>query len=114
MDESQRDFSQRVSRVVKRHRVLGTAGYTARLRDDGLIVVQPRQLRFRLPLRGFVFLMTCFVAFKAFLLTYMGADAYQARLDILNSGTFGEAGAWIMGLDPVTLSLATLFSNLPL
>lgn len=113
MDDSQRDFAQRVTRVTKRHQALGT-GYTARLRADGLIVVQPRQLRFRLPLRGFVLLMVSFVVFKAVVLNHMGEAAYQARLDVLKSGTFGDAGAWVMGVDPVTQSLAVLFSHIPL
>lgn len=113
MDESQRDFAQRITRMKRRHHALGT-GYTARLRGDGLIVVQPRQLRFRLPVRGFVLLMASFMIFKAVVLTHLGDTAYQARLDVLKTGTFGDVGAWVMGVDPVTQSLATLFSHIPL
>ncbi len=109
MDESQRDFAQRVGRVVKRHRAMH-GGYTATLRDDGLIVVRPYQVRFKLPLRGFVLLMASFMIFKGFLLAYMGLPAYEARLDTLAAGQFGTAGAWIMGVDPVTDVIARLFS----
>lgn len=111
MDASQQDFANRLSRVVQRHRALGR-GYTGHVRADGLIVVKPRQFRFRLPLRGFVLLMASFMIFKGFLLAYLGAAEYGARLDVLRAGTFGHAGAFVMAADPVTDAAATLFGHL--
>lgn len=111
MDASQQDFSNRVAQVVKHHRALGR-GYKGVMRPDGLIVVKPRQFRFRLPVRGFVLLMVSFMIFKGFLLAHLGAAQYSARLDVLKTGTFGDVGAFIMGVDPVTDAVATLFGHL--
>jgi len=78
-------------------------GYAATLRGDGLIVIEPRKFQFKLPLRGFVLLMGAFMLFKGFMLSHLGDAAYQTRLDVLNTGSkFGQAGAFVMGVDPVT------------
>ena len=108
MDASQRDFTARVSRVKRRHTALG-AGYTAALREDGLIVVQPHQFKFKFPARGFVLLMAAFMIFKGYLLAYLGPEAYGSKLTALEATTYGDVGAFIMGVDPVTDVIARLF-----
>jgi uncharacterized membrane protein YoaT (DUF817 family) len=111
MDASQLDFANRVARVNKRHRAMAN-GYSARLRGDGLIVVQPRQFRLRMPARGFVLLMICFMIFKSFLVSYLGQSEYESRRAALETGKFGAVGAWIMGVDPVTQVIGNLFDTL--
>ena len=110
MDASHREFAARVSRVTKRHTAMG-AGYTATLRGDGLIVVKPRAIRFKLPVRGFVLLMVAFMIFKGFLLAYMGEAEYAAKLTTLKTTTYGDISAFIMGVDPVTDVIARLFDR---
>lgn len=87
-------------------------GYAATLRGDGLIVIEPRKFQFKLPLRGFVLLMGAFMLFKGFMLSHLGDAAYQTRLDVLNTGSkFGQAGAFVMGVDPVTRVIADGFNT---
>lgn len=106
MDRGQKEFSSRVSRVDRQHRAMGR-GYKASLRGDGLIVVHPRRFQFKLPVRGFVLLMIALMIFKGFMLNQMGDAGYEARLNALRSGSgFGEAGAFIMGIDPVARLVA--------
>lgn len=110
MDSSQREFYKRTERLKRRHRAMGN-GYAATLRSDGLIVVEPRKFQFKLPLRGFVLLMGAFMLFKGFMLSHLGDDTYLARLDILNTGSnFGQAGAFVMGIDPITRVVADGFN----
>ena len=81
--------------------------YTASLRGDGLIVVRPRRIAFKMPVRGFVLLMAMLMLFKGFLLGWMGDAAYQERLDVLRQGSpYEAAGAFVMGVDPVTRVIA--------
>lgn len=106
MSVSHIDFSSRVSRLGRRHRAMGK-GYTASLRSDGLIVVHPRRFQFKMPVRGFVLLMIAFMIFKGFMLHHLGDARYSARLDILGTtSAFGEAGAFVMGIDPVARVVA--------
>lgn len=102
-------FSKRVNRVTRKHRAMAH-GYSARLRGDGLIVVQPRRIQFKMPVRGFVLLMLIFMFFKGFMMASLGEAAYQSRLTILSGGTiYEQAGAFVMGIDPVSKGIAQLF-----
>lgn len=102
MSDHQREFSHRLKRLTQRHHAMAR-GYTARLRGDGLIVVEPRRVHFKLPLRGFVLLMTFFMIFKGFMLASLGSADYSARLNVLEQGRiYEQAGAYIMGIDPVS------------
>ncbi|MEP4198745.1 MAG: hypothetical protein ABJL99_24230 [Aliishimia sp.] len=112
MSVSHTEFSSRVSRLGRQHRAMGR-GYTASLRGDGLIVVHPRRLQFKLPVRGFVLLMVAFMVFKGFMVSYLGDATYDARLDVLRSGSlFGEVGAFVMGVDPVANVIAVSFNTI--
>lgn len=102
-------FANRVNRVTRKHRAMAH-GYSAKLRGDGLIVVQPRRVQFKMPVRGFMLLMLFFMTFKGFMLASLGETDYRARLAILNNGTLYEkAGAFVMGVDPVSQGISKLF-----
>lgn len=102
MAEGRTEFASRLSRVTRRHNAMAR-GYTASVRGDGLIVVHPRRFQFRLPVRGFVLLMTFFMIFKGFMLASLGEATYYERLSILKNGSpFERAGAFVMGVDPVS------------
>ncbi|WP_246035955.1 hypothetical protein [Aliishimia ponticola] len=82
-------------------------GYTASLRGDGLIVVHPRRVHFHMPVRGFVLLMSVFMLFKGFMLATLGPATYSERLTVLSGGTvYEQAGAFVMGIDPVSQVVA--------
>lgn len=106
MSNGRTEFSNRLQRITERHTAMAR-GYTASLRPDGLIVVQPRRVQFHLPIRGFVLLMAFFMAFKGFMLASLGETTYQERLNVLQTGSVYErAGAFVMGIDPVSQTIA--------
>lgn len=103
-------FANRVNSVSRKHRAMAH-GYTAKLRGDGLIVVQPRKVQFKFPVRGFMLLMLIFMLFKGFMIASLGTQEYTARLNVLNNGTlYEQAGGFVMGVDPVSKGIAQLFS----
>ena len=111
MSDGRTEFKRRVDSILRRHQSL-TNGYTATLREDGLIVVHPRRLHFKMPVRGFVLLMVAFMLFKGFMLASLGAQPYTERLFALQSGTmFERAGAFVMGVDPVSQNVAKVLST---
>lgn len=108
MSDGRELFASRLLKLTRRHRAMAR-GYTATLRGDGLIVVHPRRFQFRLPVRGFVLLMAVFMLFKGFMLASLGLAAYEQRLSVLQTGsTYEQAGAFVMGLDPVSRAVADL------
>ncbi|WP_170332807.1 hypothetical protein [Ruegeria arenilitoris] len=111
MTGKQLEFDQRVHRLNKKHAKL-SRGYRATMRKDGLVVMKPQRVKSAVPLKA---LMGCFLglfAFKVFLLTSLGASAYQYRVDSLAEGTSVEkAGAWVMQVDPVSKFLAAQVSS---
>ena len=108
MSEQRLEFSNRVNAISRRHGAMAN-GYSATLTGDGLIVVRPRRFQFKLPVRGFVLLMAVFMLFKGFMLASLGDASYNERLTILSAGTvYEQAGAFVMGIDPVSKSFADL------
>lgn len=108
MSDLRGDFTTRVNRLTRKHATLAR-GYSASMRGDGLIVVKPRRLQFRFPLRGFVLLMAFFMIFKGFMLAHLGDDAYYQRVGALQQGSvFEKAGAIVMGIDPVSRGFADI------
>jgi hypothetical protein len=106
MSDGRKEFGSRVNRLSRRHNAMAR-GYTANIRGDGLIVVQPRRFQFKLPIRGFVLLMAVFMIFKGFMLASLGDQAYYERLSVLRLGsTYEQAGAFVMGIDPVSQVIA--------
>lgn len=110
MSDGRDEFKTRLSRLLRRHKALAR-GYTATMRPDGLIVLEPRRIQFKLPVRGFVLLMAVFMTFKGFMLTSLGHAPYDARLTILEGGTlYEQVGAFVMGVDPVSRAIADLLA----
>ena len=110
MSKQKSEFLQRLQKLTKRHRAM-SEGYVATMRGDGLIVLEPRKLQFKLPVRGFVLLMAAFMIFKGYMMAALGETAYAERLAILKDGSaFERLGAFIMGLDPVSRVIGASFS----
>ena len=108
MIESKSHFEGRLRRLGRKHTAM-SRGYVTQMRNDGLIVVKPRRRRVHFPLKGIVWMILGFIAFKAFLLSSIGPDAYASRLDTLAQGTlFEQGGAWVMQKDPATQFLSQL------
>ncbi|MFD2737969.1 hypothetical protein ACFSUD_00145 [Sulfitobacter aestuarii] len=104
--ETHADFLRRLKLLGRKHARM-THGYSARVRQDGLIVLQPRRLRRGFPLRGTMLLLAGFFCFKAFMLAAIGPVTYGERLAKLSNGTVVEqAGAWLLAMDPLTDALA--------
>ncbi|MFD1193985.1 hypothetical protein ACFQ3C_04825 [Seohaeicola saemankumensis] len=101
------EFDNRIRRI-NRKRINLAGGYVSVVGDDGLIVVKPRRKRARVPVKSFLFLAIGLVAFKAMIVVGLGQPVYQDRLDKLSAGsTIERAGAWVMQMDPLTITLAT-------
>lgn len=111
---SRSNFEERINRIAKHHGSLGK-GAVYRLEDDGLIVAAPVPERYRpkFPLKGVVGLIMLGFIFKGIMLSEIGLESYQARIDRLSQGTVMEqAGAWLMAADPATKVFALGFDNI--
>ncbi|WP_170351716.1 MULTISPECIES: hypothetical protein [Ruegeria] len=112
MTGKQLEFGQRVHRLNKKHAKL-SRGYRATMRKDGLVVMKPQRVKSAVPAKLLLICLAGLFAFKTFLLTSLGASAYQYRVDSLAQGTSVEqAGAWVMQIDPVSEFLATNINSL--
>lgn len=107
MNESQIDFSKRLTSVKRKHAVMAR-GYAMAMRSDGLIVVKPkRSLGRGFPIKGLLALVFGFVVFKAIMLASMGEITYNERVAKLYQGNVLEqSGAWVMQLDAATVFIA--------
>lgn len=106
MSEPHDVFQNRVNVLTNKHRALAN-GYTASIRHDGLIVVEPKRQRRGIPLRIIAFLALGFVVFKTVMLVMMGDATYGDRVALLADGTQIEvAAAWLMQADSLTQLLA--------
>ncbi|WP_170385090.1 hypothetical protein [Ruegeria atlantica] len=107
MTGKQLEFDQRVHRLTKKHAKL-SRGYRATMRKDGLVVMRPQRVRSAIPAKMLLIGLAGLFAFKTFLLSSLGASAYQYRVDSLAEGTAVEkAGAWVMQIDPLSEYVAT-------
>jgi len=100
-------FDQRLERIGRAQRNR-KQGYTAVISHDGLITLKakPRKRR-TLPIKGIVLMVFGVIGFKALMLTHLGPQAYNGRVEKLQTGTMVEqAGAIVMGADPVTRWIA--------
>ncbi|TMM55257.1 hypothetical protein [Sulfitobacter sabulilitoris] len=106
MVETHLQFDRRLRTLGRKHRAM-SRGYSTRIRGDGLIVVEPRRLRFHFPARTVIMLFVGFFMFKGFMLASMGPVTYNHRLATLEKGTVVEqGGAWIMQIDAITKGMA--------
>lgn len=107
MDKALYDFDKRQRAVVQKHHKLAN-GYTTKLNRNGIIEHKPIRRVPVVSLKGVLFALLGFFAFKAVLFASLGGEEYLARVAHLAQGTGVErAGAWLMGLDPASLWLAT-------
>ena len=101
-------FDRRLKRIGKSHERMARRGRVFFQTRDGLIKSRARRIRPRLPLRGLMLVALALFGFKVFLFLNYGPAEYEARLDILRSGTLLEqGGAFVMQADPVTVMIAT-------
>ena len=106
--ETHDHFVNRLSNLGRKHQQM-TRGYATKVGKDGLITVTPRRARRGFPFKGLVMLIIGFFAFKAFMLAAVGPVTYNERLAKLENGTVIEqAGAKVLGIDPVTNGLAAM------
>ncbi len=107
MSEQHAEFRNRLRRLDRKH-AKAVHGYTARMRADGLIVVEPRKaVRARFPGRAIFLFAVSILAFKALLMASLGYESYNFRVAALASGSVLEqAGAWIMTSDPLSIKIA--------
>ncbi|TMV07682.1 hypothetical protein FGK63_09445 [Ruegeria sediminis] len=111
MTGKQLEFDQRVHRLNKKHQKM-SRGYRTQVRSDGLVVMKPYRVRSAIPTRVIVMALCAFFAFKAFLLSTIGATSYDERVQRLSNGTPVEkAGAWVMQAEPVSEFLAAQFTK---
>ena len=103
MANALRDFEKRARAVESRHRQLAD-GYVTRMDKDGVMRHAPtRRLRIFRP-RMIVYMMLGLWAFKVFLASQLGLEAYNAHVAELNQGAaLDRAGAYVMAVDPATM-----------
>ncbi len=112
MDQTRAAFSSRVRGIEQSHQRRRLSGEVHMIRNDGLIVARPRRRAPRFPWRGAFMMLVAFIGFKAFVLGYLGPNAYEQRVDMLRSGNVVEqAGAWVMQADPLTVLVQNFCSS---
>jgi hypothetical protein len=112
MEDALARFAKRQAALRRKHTRLAR-GYVTRLDRNGTFVQVPDSKSRGIALRGLLWSGVVFMAFKVFLLTGLGPEAYQSHLYTLEQGSaFERAGRWLMQIDPVTASLAQLISRL--
>ena len=103
MGEHRDQFQARLKHINRKHEAL-SAGYSAKLRPDGLLVVKPQRLQSRISGRSLIFFAAAFLLFKGFLMAALGFDSYDERVARLAEGSAVEQlGAVIMQSDPVSV-----------
>ena len=104
-------FNRRVAAIETRRKRLGSSYVKLEDRDGVLVPVERPRPRRGLPLRGITVALSGFLAFKGFLLAYLGPLTYTDRVAVLEEGTIVEKlGAWVMTADPITLWIAAQFN----
>ncbi len=104
-------FNRRLSKIDRRHRK-ATSGYVRLVERDGILIPVPdRRVRRGIPFKGLFLTICSFLAFKGFLLAYLGPITYAGRVAELTNGGFGEnLASWVLAADPITTFIATQFS----
>lgn len=107
MDSAIRKFDKRQRALRAKHQKLAH-GYRTKLNRNGTIEHKPiRRVPF-ITARGLLLAVVGFLVFKGFVLASLGDAEYADRIGLLSHGTVAEkAGAWMMGLDPATLWVAS-------
>lgn len=106
MSDPRQIFSDRLQRIEQINRSGGGFEASGTLGQSFYTGVRRRTQR-RPMLRLAMLVLTVLVVFKGFLLATQGSADYLLRLQALQGGGFGERlGAFVMGLDPLTLAFA--------
>jgi len=107
MSDQHAEFRHRLRRLGRKNAQMGR-GYSARMRADGLIVVEPKKVvRSRISGRSLLLFVAAVLLFKGFLMASLGFDSYNYRVAQLSAGTVIErGGAVIMQSDPLSLKIA--------
>ena len=106
--ETHDHFVNRLTQLGRKHEKM-TRGYSTKVGKDGLITVTTKRSRRGFPIKGLFLLVLGFFAFKAFMLASVGPVTYNERLAKLENGTIIEqAGAKVLGIDPVTEAIASV------
>ncbi len=107
MNHQHAEFRNRLRQLDRKH-AKAAHGFRARMRSDGLIVVEPQKV-VRSGLSGKVFILFVVVGlmFKAFLMAALGYASYDYRVAQLGEGSMIErGGAFLMQRDPVSYRIA--------
>ena len=113
MADSRSSFDSRLRSLGRKHKAM-THGAVMQMRGDGLVVTKPRRYRARrgFPLRGLVLLLLGFFAFKGYMISNIGEEGYEQRIQALAEGTtIEQMGAKVMQADPVTAFLTDAFGK---
>lgn len=107
MSDQYAEFQSRLRRLDRKTLNKGH-GYTAKIRTDGLIVVEPRKVvRSRISLRSLLLFLAAGLLFKGFLMASLGFASYDQRVSQLAEGSFVErSGAFVMQSDPLSRKIA--------
>jgi len=102
MSQSQVDFDRRLQAITSDPNKSGRSRVVI-VDERELIVGAVSRRRYVFPLRGTLVLFGALLAFKVFLISYLGEGNYQDRVGKLADGTAAEkVGAWVMQVDPLT------------
>ncbi|GAA6196053.1 hypothetical protein [Pseudophaeobacter sp.] len=103
MSVQHQEFRGRVARLQSKHAGF-SQGATARVKSDGLIVIEPRKIRSNTSGKVLILIVAAFLLFKAFLMAALGFDTYDERVAKLTEGSaIEQLGAVIMQSDPVSV-----------
>ncbi len=103
MESALKRFERRQRAIRHKHRKLAH-GYVTKLNRNGVIEHRPRRA-LKAPRFGSVLVaLLSFLAFKGLMLASLGAENYGEHLALLTNGSvWDKLGAWLLGVDPVTL-----------
>ncbi|WP_424980568.1 hypothetical protein [Leisingera sp. S232] len=106
MGEHRDTFKSRLKHINRKHNAM-CEGFSAEMRPDGLLILQPRRVQSRISARSLVLFAGAFLLFKGFLMAALGFASYDERVARLTQGSVLErSGAFIMQADPVSVYIA--------
>ncbi|ANT59942.1 hypothetical protein AYJ57_05890 [Salipiger sp. CCB-MM3] len=103
MESALKSFERRQRAVAQKHRKLAQ-GYVTKINRNGVFEHRPIRRISPVRLRGLLLTILGFLVFKGVMLANLGSDHYAEHLARLSDGSFADKlGAWVLGVDPVTL-----------
>lgn len=103
-------FDRRLDRLDDQKTALNE-GHRVELDETGLMKLIPtgerrRQVNRVLPIRAIMIIAAVLLSFKGFLLYQLGFGTYTAKVASMAKGdSLDQFGAWVMQIEPVTLSV---------